>query len=165
MRRSNAAALAAFLLAGTGLAVPAHAQQHRGRPKSKAITKASAASKAHTPSQMSAERRGILRGLRASLNVKSHFKVGYLKVNGDWAYIRCNEVAFVHDVMKFTDLGVEALLERRKENGRRRWHVVQIWTLPGNEDHPRDKYFESLKKTQSERHVPKDIFPADAGIH
>jgi hypothetical protein len=123
------------------------------------LAKPSAASKAYTPKLASSERRAIVSALRRKLDVKSHFGVAHLKVNGDWAYIRCAELVLHKRKLQETDLAVEALLKRSKPGRRSPWNVASLWTLPDNSILPREKFLEQVRRLQADRRIPKDIFP------
>jgi hypothetical protein len=116
-------------------------------------------SQSYTPKHASSERRAILTALRRRLDVKSHFGVAHLKVNGNWAYIRCAELVLHKGKLQETDLAVEALLQRAKPGRRSPWSVVCLWTLPDNSILSREKFLEQVRKQQADRKIARDLFP------
>jgi hypothetical protein len=112
------------------------------------------ASKAYTPPAGSPERKAIMDGLRRDQKVV--FKVHYLKVHGDWAWM---------DLTPLDDRG-EAVAEggaslMHKENGA--WKVIDLSVIPEDPDNPMGpddpdpKFVKAVQKVFPG--VPADIFP------
>jgi hypothetical protein len=112
------------------------------------------ASKAYTPPAGSPERKAIMDGLRHDQKVV--FKVHYLKVHGDWAWI---DVTPLDDKGKPVAEGGASLMH--KENGA--WKVIDLSVIPEDPDNPMGpddpdpKFVKAVQKVFPG--VPADIFP------
>ena len=110
--------------------------------------------KAYTPPAKSPERKAIMDGLR--LDQKVVFKVHYLKVHGDWAWI---DVTPLDDKGKPVAEGGASLMH--KENGP--WKVIDLSVIPEDPDNPMGpddpdpKFVKAVQKVFPG--VPADIFP------
>lgn len=110
--------------------------------------------KAYTPPAGSPERKAIMDGLR--LDQKVVFKVHYLKVHGDWAWI---DVTPLDDKGKPVAEGGASLMH--KENGA--WKVIDLSVIPEDPDNPQGpddpdpKFVKAVQKVFPG--VPADIFP------
>ena len=115
------------------------------------------AAKAHIPATGSPERKAILDGLRGDQKVV--FKVHYLKVHGDWAFV---DVTPLDDKGKPVAEGGASLMHR--ENGA--WKVIDLSVLPEDPDNPMGpddptpKFVKAVQKAFPG--VPSDIFPPRA---
>jgi hypothetical protein len=111
-----------------------------------------------TPAPGSAVRRGGLDAIRASLGVRSRFEVSHFLVSGRWAFIVCNEVVEDEGRLQETDLTVNALLTR---DGARsaRWRIVELWTLPSEEERPYRAFAERVRARVRSDSVPAAILP------
>jgi hypothetical protein len=111
-------------------------------------------SKAYTPPAGSPERKAIMDGLRRDQKVV--FKVHYLKVHGDWAWI---DVTPLDDKGKAVAEGGASLMH--KENGA--WKVIDLSVIPEDPDNPMGpddpdpKFVKAVQKVFPG--VPADIFP------
>lgn len=111
-------------------------------------------SKAYTPAAGSPERKAIMDGLR--LDQKVVFKVHYLKVHGDWAWI---DVTPLDGKGKPVAEGGASLMH--KENGA--WKVIDLSVIPEDPDNPQGpddpdpKFVKAVQKVFPG--VPADIFP------
>ena len=116
-----------------------------------------AAAKAHIPAAGSPERKDIMDGLRGDQKVV--FKVHYLKVHGDWAFV---DVTPLDDKGKPVAEGGASLMH--KENGA--WKVMDLSVLPEDPDNPMGpddstpKFVKAVQKAFPG--VPSDIFPPRA---
>lgn len=117
-----------------------------------------------TPPQGSPERKAILDAVRRRLKIQSQFKVDYLKVNGNWCFFNGGEVVMAEHELQETDLSVAALLERKTVTGKTTWVVAEIWTLPTDEQQPREKFVARVRQKQKAMSIPKDVFPDDLEI-
>jgi hypothetical protein len=112
---------------------------------------------AHTPPAGSQERKELMDGLRGDQKVV--FKVHYLKVHGDWAFV---DVTPLDDKGKPVAEGGASLMH--KENGT--WKVKDLSLLPEDPDNPmgpddpNPKFVKAVQKAFPG--VPSDIFPARA---
>jgi hypothetical protein len=112
------------------------------------------ASNAYTPPAGSSERKAIMDGLR--LDQKVVFKVHYLKVHGDWAWI---DVTPLDD--KGTPVAEGGASLMHKENGA--WKVIDLSVIPEDPDNPMGpddpdpKFVKAVQKVFPG--VPADIFP------
>lgn len=118
---------------------------------------------ATTPAQGSPERKALLDAVRARLKIKSQFKVNHLKAGGDWAYFDGGEVVDAGGgELQETDLSVRALLARKKTAaGKHVWAVVEIWTLPTNDQLSSDAFVARLRRRRGASKIPASIFPPD----
>jgi len=113
--------------------------------------------KAHTPPAGSAERKEIMDGLRGDQKVV--FKVHYLMVHGDWAFV---DVTPLDDKGKPVAEGGASLMH--KEKGA--WKVVDLSVLPEDPDNPMGpddptpKFVKAVQKAFPG--TPSDIFPPRA---
>ena len=118
---------------------------------------ADSGAKAHTPAVGSAERKAVMDGLRGDQKVV--FKVHYLKVHGDWAFV---DVTPLNDKGKPEAEGGASLMH--KENGS--WKVMDLSVLPEDPDNPMGpddptpKFVKAVQKAFPG--VPADIFPQRA---
>ncbi len=112
------------------------------------------AAKAHIPPMGSPERKAIMDALRGDQKVI--FKVHYLKVHGDWAWV---DVTPLDDKGKPVAEGGPSLMH--KENSA--WKVMDLSIVPEDPDQPleaEDTPPEFVKKLQAVfPGVPADIFP------
>jgi hypothetical protein len=112
---------------------------------------------AHIPPAGSPERKDIMDGLRGDQKVI--FKVHYLKVHGDWAFV---DVTLLDDKGKPVAEGGASLMH--KENGA--WKVMDLSVLPEDPDNPMGlddptpKFVKGVQKAFPG--VPSDIFPPRA---
>jgi len=112
------------------------------------------ASKAYTPVAGSPERKAILDALRGDQKVV--FKVFYLKVHGDWAWV---DTTPLDEKRKPVAEGGANLIH--KENGA--WKVVDLSVIPEDPDNPMGpddpdpKFVKAVQKAFPG--VPGDIFP------
>lgn len=115
-------------------------------------------SKAYTPPTGSPERKAIMDALRGDQKVI--FKVHYLKVHGDWAWV---DVTPLDDKGKPVAEGGPLLVH--KEKGA--WKVMDLSIVPEDPHQPleaEDTPPEFVKKLQALfPGVPADIFPHRAG--
>jgi hypothetical protein len=115
------------------------------------------AAKAHIPPAGSPERKDIMDGLRGDQKVV--FKVYYLKVHGDWAFV---DVTPLDDKGKPVAEGGASLMH--KENGA--WKVMDLSVVPEDPDNPMGpddptpKFVKAVQKAFPG--VPSDIFPPRA---
>lgn len=113
--------------------------------------------KAHVPAIGSAERKDIMDGLRGDQKVV--FKVHYLKVHGDWAFV---DVTPLDDKGKAVAEGGASLMH--KESGT--WKVMDLSVLPEDPDNPMGpddptpKFVKAVQKAFPG--TPSDIFPTRA---
>jgi hypothetical protein len=113
--------------------------------------------KAHIPAVGSPERKDIMDGLRGDQKVV--FKVHYLKVHGDWAFV---DVTPLDDKGKPVAEGGASLMH--KANGA--WKVMDLSVLPEDPDNPMGpddptpKFVKAVQKAFPG--VPSDIFPLRA---
>lgn len=121
------------------------------------------AAAAATPAQGSPERKALLDAVRARLKIKSQFKVNHLKAGGEWAYFDGGEVVDAGGgELQETDLSVRALLARKKTAaGKHVWAVVEIWTLPTNDQLSSDAFAARLRRRRGASNIPASIFPPD----
>jgi hypothetical protein len=111
----------------------------------------------HTPAAGSQERKEVMDGLRGDQKVV--FKVHYLKIHGDWAFV---DVTPLDDKGKPVAEGGASLMH--KENGA--WKVQDLSKLPDDPDNPmgiddpNPKFIEAVQKLYPG--VPSDIFPPNA---
>jgi hypothetical protein len=115
------------------------------------------AAKAHIPPVGSPERKDVMDALRGDQKVV--FKVYYLKVHGDWAFV---DVTPLDDKGKPVAEGGASLMH--KENGA--WKVMDLSVLPEDPDNPMGpddptpKFVKAVQKAFPG--VPSDIFPPRA---
>jgi hypothetical protein len=113
--------------------------------------------KAHVPAAGSPERKDILDGLRGDQKVV--FKVHYLRVHGDWAFI---DVTPLDDKAKPVAEGGASLMH--KENGA--WKVMDLSILPEDPDNPMGPDDPTPKFEKAVQNAfpgtPSDIFPPRA---
>ena len=115
------------------------------------------AAKAHIPPMGSPERKDIMDGLRGDQKVV--FKVHYLKVHGDWAFV---DVTPLDEKGKAVAEGGASLM--RKVNGS--WKVIDLSVLPEDPDNPMGiddptpKFVKAVQKAFPG--TPSDIFPPKA---
>ena len=115
------------------------------------------AAKAHVPPAGSPERKDIMDGLRGDQKVV--FKVLYLKVHGDWAFV---DVTPLDDKGKAVSEGGASLMH--KERGA--WKAMDLSVLPEDPDNPMGpddptpKFVKAVQKAFPG--VPSDIFPPRA---
>lgn len=113
--------------------------------------------KAHIPLAGSPERKDIMDGLRGDQKVV--FKVHYLKVHGDWAFV---DVTPLDDKGKPVAEGGASLMH--KQNGE--WKVMDLSVLPEDSDNPMGaddptpKFVKTVQKAFPG--TPSDIFPVRA---
>jgi len=118
---------------------------------------AKSTSVAHTPPTGSAERKEVMDGLRGDQKVV--FKVHYLKIHGDWAFV---DVTPLDDKGKAVAEGGASLMH--KENGA--WKAQDLSKLaddpdnPMGIDDPNPKFIKAVQKLYPG--VPADIFPPKA---
>ena len=109
---------------------------------------------AHTPPAGSQERQDVMDGLRGEQKVV--FKVHYLKVHGDWAWV---DVTPLDDKGRPVAEGGPSLMHR--ENGA--WKAMDLSLIPQDPDEPleaEDAKPKFVKKVQAVfPGVPSDIFP------
>jgi hypothetical protein len=119
------------------------------------------AGKTYTPAAGTPERRALLDAVRKKLGIDSQFKVYHLSVNGDWAYFNGGEVVELEgEELQETDLGVSALLRRGKgAAGRSSWTVVEMWTLPTEEQLSHEEFVKRVFRRQKAENIPLSIFP------
>jgi len=107
---------------------------------------------AHVPAAGSAERKAITDGLRGEQKVI--FKIHYLKVHADWAWI---DVTPLDEKGKPVAEGGTSLMH--KETGG--WKAMDLSALPEDPDNPMQeptaKFVKQLQKTFPG--LPADIFP------
>jgi hypothetical protein len=107
---------------------------------------------AHAPAAGSSERKAITDGLRGEQRVV--FKIHYLKVHGDWAWI---DVTPLDEKGKAVAEGGTSLMH--KEAGG--WKAMDLSGLPDDPDNPMQeptaKFVKQLQKTFPG--LPADIFP------
>ena len=145
----SAALVVAFLL-GSGISGLAGVA-------SRAQKVADAGDKVHTPAVGSPERKEIMDALRGDQKVV--FKVYYLKVHGDWAFV---DVTPQDEKGKAVAEGGASLMH--KLNGL--WKVVDLSVLPEDPDNPmgpddpNPKFVKAVQKAFPG--VPADIFPPKA---
>jgi hypothetical protein len=112
---------------------------------------------AHTPPTGSQERKEVMDGLRGDQKVV--FKVHYLKIHGDWAFV---DVTPLDDKGKPVAEGGASLMH--KENGT--WKVQDLSKLPDDPDNPMGIDDPNLKFVKAVQKlfpgVPSDIFPPRA---
>jgi hypothetical protein len=114
-------------------------------------------SAAHTPPAGSQERKEVMDGLRSDQKVV--FKVHYLKIHGDWAFV---DVTPLDDKGKPVAEGGASLMH--KENSG--WKVQDLSKLPDDPDNPmgiddpNPKFIKAVQKLFPG--VPADIFPPKA---
>jgi len=117
-------------------------------------TRDDSASKVHTPAAGSAERKAIMDALRGDQKVV--FKVLYLKVHGDWAWV---DTTPLDKKSKEVAEGGANLVHR--ENGA--WKVVDLSVIPEDPDNPMGpddpdpKFVKAVQKAFPG--VPADILP------
>jgi hypothetical protein len=118
---------------------------------------AGSAAAAHTPAAGSQERKDVMDGLRGDQKVV--FKVHYLKIHGDWAFV---DVTPLDDKGKPVAEGGASLMH--KENGA--WKAMDLSVLPDDPDNPMGpddpspKFVKAVQKAFPG--VPSDIFPPRA---
>jgi hypothetical protein len=113
-----------------------------------------------TPAAGTAVRRGGLDAIRSSLGIRSRFEVSHFLVSGRWAFVVCNEVVEADGELQETDLTVNALL-RRDEARSSRWQVVELWTLPEDDERPYRTFAERVRSRVRTDGVPTAILPDD----
>ena len=120
-----------------------------------------AGKKTYTPAAGTPERKAVLDAVRKKLGIDSQFKVYHLSVNGDWAYFDGGEVVGLEGgELQETDLGVKALLRRGKgAAGRASWTVVEMWTLPTEEQLSHEEFVKRVFRRQKAENIPLSIFP------
>ena len=112
---------------------------------------------AHTPAAGSQERKEVMDGLRGDQKVV--FKVHYLKIHGDWAFV---DVTPLDDKGKPVAEGGASLMH--KDNAA--WKVQDLSKLPDDPDNPmgiddpNPKFIRAVQKLYPG--VPSDIFPPKA---
>jgi hypothetical protein len=132
----------------------AHPSAAGGAPQKSAEGAGDSAAKAHVPATGSPERKEIMDGLRGDQKVV--FKVHYLKVHGDWAFV---DVTPLDDKGKPVAEGGASLMH--KQNGA--WKVVDLSVLPEDPDNPMGpddptpKFVKAVQKAFPG--TPSDIFP------
>jgi hypothetical protein len=126
-------------------------------PQKRSQSSGPSSGKAHVPPAGSAERKGIMDGLRGDQKVV--FKVHYLKVHGDWAFV---DVTPLDDKGKPVAEGGASLMH--KENSA--WKVKDLSALPEDPDNPMGaddpspKFVKAVQKAFPG--IPSDIFPSRA---
>lgn len=107
---------------------------------------------AHIPAAGSAERKAITDGLRGEQKVI--FKIHYLKVHGDWAWI---DVTPLDEKGKAVAEGGTSLMHKETAG----WKAMDLSALPDDPDNPMQeptaKFVKQLQKTFPG--LPADIFP------
>ena len=107
---------------------------------------------AHVPPMGSAERKALTDGLRGDQKVV--FKIHYLKVHGDWAWI---DVTPLDEKGKAVAEGGRSLMHREAAV----WKAMDLSGLPDDPDNPMQdptpKFVKQLQKTFPG--LPADIFP------
>lgn len=147
--RISAALVLTFLLGPgiSGIAVSA----------SRAQESTDAGDKVHTPAAGSPERKEIMDALRGDQKVV--FKVFYLKVHGEWAFV---DVTPQDEKGKAVAEGGASLMHRVSGS----WKVVDLSVLPEDPDNPmgpddpNPKFVKAVQKAFPG--VPADIFPPKA---
>ena len=130
-------------------------QSAQAAPSPQATPKST--SVAHTPAAGSQKRKEVMDGLRGDQKVV--FKVHYLKIHGDWAFV---DVTPLDDKGKPVAEGGASLMH--KENGA--WKVQDLSKLPDDPDNPmgiddpNPKFIKAVQKLFPG--VPADIFPLKA---
>jgi hypothetical protein len=128
-----------------------------GAPQKGSKGSGESGAKAHIPPVGSPERKDLMDGLRGDQKVV--FKVHYLKVHGDWAFV---DVTPLDDKGKAVAEGGASLMH--KENGA--WKVMDLSVLPEDPDNPMGpddptpKFVKAVQKAFPG--VPSDIFPPRA---
>jgi hypothetical protein len=106
----------------------------------------------HVPPVGSAERQAITEGLRGDQKVV--FKIHYLKVHGDWAWI---DVTPLDEKGKAVAEGGTSLMHKETVG----WKVMDLSSLPEDPDNPMQeptaKFVKQLQKKFPG--LPADIFP------
>jgi hypothetical protein len=147
-----ACVLATVLVEHPGLNCAATAATQKSPPGA-----GDSAAKAHIPPMGSPERKAIMDALRGDQKVI--FKVHYLKVHGDWAWV---DVTPLDDKGKPVAEGGPSLMHY----GNSAWKVMNLSIVPEDPDQPleaEDTPPEFVKKLQALfPGVPADIFPRHA---
>jgi len=141
--------------------LPERIQAHRlaggGATQKSPKGTADSGARAHVPAAGSPERKEIMDGLRGDQKVV--FKVHYLKVHGDWAFV---DVTPLDDKGKPVAEGGASLMHR--ESGA--WKVMDLSILPEDPDNPMGpddptpKFVKAVQKAFPG--TPSDIFPTRA---
>jgi hypothetical protein len=114
------------------------------------------------PKSGSPERTAILAAVRRAVKTGSRFRVHHLRSTGQWAFFHGTEVVELDEKeLQETDLDVAALLERRGTGNAARWTVVELWTLPTEEKHPRARFLERVRARRNALALPAALFPSD----
>ncbi len=114
------------------------------------------------PGTGSAERTAMLDAVRRAVRTESRFRVHHLRSTGRWAVFHGTEVVELDgDELQETDLDVAAMLERRGTGARARWEVVELWTLPTEEEQPRARFVERVRARRQRLQLPAALFPPD----
>ena len=146
--------LTIFLFLGVCFCLMANKSARAANPTQAAAKSTSAA---HTPPTGSQERKEVMDGLRGDQKVV--FKVHYLKIHGDWAFV---DVTPLDDKGKPIAEGGASLMH--KENGG--WKVQDLSKLPEDPDNPmgiddpNPNFIKAVQKLFPG--VPSDIFPPKA---
>jgi hypothetical protein len=115
-----------------------------------------------TPRAGSPERAAILDALRQRLKMSSRFKVDHIRVASNWAFVRATEVVELEKgELQETDFTVSALLERSASSTTGAWRTVEIWTLPGEQEHPLAQFTRRIRVRQRADRLPDALFPDD----
>ena len=115
-----------------------------------------------TPASGSPERAAILDALRTRLKIESKFRVGHIRLAGEWAFVRATEVVELDgDEQQETDLTVVALLEKPKGSTTGWWRIVDYWTLPENDEKPLAEFTRRVKQRIAAERLPTALLPDD----
>jgi hypothetical protein len=115
-----------------------------------------------TPTSGSPERAAILDALRTRLKTKNRFRVGHLKLAGEWAFVRATEVVELEgNEQQETDLTVVALLEKPKGSTTGWWRIADYWTLPENDQKPLADFTRRVKQRIAAERLPAALLPDD----
>ena len=134
----------------------------RGESRNLQSPDAGAQDRVVTPGPGSPERTAILDALRTRLKTKSKFRVGHIRMAGEWAFVRATEVVELDgNEEQETDLTVEALLEKPKASTTGWWRIADYWTLPENDQRPRAAFIGRVKQRIAAERLPAALLPED----
>lgn len=155
-----AGVLVAVPCALLGLAAPLLAQRPPVRPTRPAASRAADTSLVRHPVAGIGERAALMDAVRASVRTSSRFKVHDVRVAGRWAFVHATEVVELDDVeLQETDLTVMALLQSQGDAPRRRWTVVELWTLPTEERRSHAHFARAVRERQEREGFPVGLLP------
>jgi hypothetical protein len=103
----------------------------------------------YTPVPGTGTRSAVLRGVRRATGARRLFRVEHLRVQGAWAYIRCEELG--------TGRQIAALLTRDSA-GTREWRSVEHWSLWTEREHPYERFDERVRAIAAEKSLPPALF-------